>query len=170
MAFEDLTGSKELYPESQGGQVGGLGKANDMYDYLSSSGNWESIDVEDVQSFANDGEIIIGAWKNESGNSGHVVLAVPGEEVSSNWGGEYKKVPQVMDTGYKMRNSSQGANFSFGSDKRGDVSWYKYSVNAESVKEVALDEVVITAQSNSYSKVMPIAENELKIEGTVLNN
>ena len=41
------------------------------------------VQITEVQALANQGEIVIAAWKNPSGASGHVALAVPGESAAS---------------------------------------------------------------------------------------
>ena len=109
--FTTLTGSNELK---------GL-KANEIYDKLPNSDNFEEVEFTEVLDLANKGEVIIGAWKAKSG-SGHVVMAVPGSKGSGTWDYEKSsKIPQVMDTGSGMRSSKQGANNSYGKAKQGVV-------------------------------------------------
>ena len=58
------------------------------------------------------------------GESGHVVVVVPGEaKYSYSWGGY---VPCTMDTGYKKRTSKTTLNYSFGNDKKNQVHFYIY--------------------------------------------
>jgi hypothetical protein len=77
-----------------------------------------------VQVAANDGEIVI-AGKKESSVSGHVALAVPGNEVSAKkekWGGS---APVGMDTGKDKRWSQKGMNYSWSYNT--GVKFYKYT-------------------------------------------
>lgn len=113
-AFEELTGSEELSGVN----------ANDMVDILDESENFETVELEEVQELANDGEIVI-AGKKEEDVSGHVALAVPGEEVSSgSWG---QKVPVMMDTGKNHRWSKKGIQYSWRSSAKSGITYYKYS-------------------------------------------
>jgi RHS repeat-associated protein len=134
-AFSTLTGSDELK---------GL-TANKIYDKLAESDNFEEVDMDKVMDLANKGAVIIGAWENASGNSGHVVMAVPGGNSAGSWNYESsKKIPQVMDTGSGKRTSKKGANYSFGKPKQGNVKWYKYKAgisksNSKTVEMVAWD-------------------------------
>jgi hypothetical protein len=110
-AFEELTGNTELAGKN----------ANDMVAQVEQSNNFTEINQNEVQLEANDGEIII-AGKKETTKSGHVALAVPGEEESSkNWGGS---APMGMDTGKDKRWSQNGMNHSWSSNN--GVKFYKY--------------------------------------------
>ena len=100
-AFEELTGSKELEGVN----------ANDMIDVIEKSENFEPIDLDKVSPNAKDGEIVVAGKKETGGVSGHVALAVPGDEVDGgSWGG---KVPVMMDTGKEHRWSKKGINYSW---------------------------------------------------------
>ena len=113
-AFEELTESKELAGKN----------ANSMVDQLDVSNNFTKVNQSEVQDLANDGVIVI-AGKKENSGSGHVALAVPGEEVSANkerWGGS---APVGMDTGKDKRWSSNGMNYSWKSNE--GVNFYKYT-------------------------------------------
>jgi len=91
-------------------------KANQMIQNLRNSSNWESVTMAQAQVYASEGWFVIGGWENSSG-SGHVVVIVNGS--TNGW-------PNCMDTGYGMRESSQGLNYSFGRDKRNNVEYFKY--------------------------------------------
>jgi uncharacterized protein RhaS with RHS repeats len=111
-AFEELTGNSELSGKN----------ANNMVKQLENSDNFETISQSEVQEAANDGEIVI-AGKQASSGSGHVALAVPGEEeVSTSWGGS---APVGMDTGQDKRWSKNGMNHSWSSNS--GVMFYKYT-------------------------------------------
>ena len=121
-AFKSLTGSSEL---------SGL-RANEMYDQMTISSNFTPVQITEVQALANQGEIVIAAWKNPSGASGHVALAVPGESAASGtWAGQSAKslggIPKFMDTGVNTRTSSRSVNYSFGKDKQPEVVFFKFS-------------------------------------------
>lgn len=126
--------------------------ANEMVDEMESSDDFEPVDVDDVQDEADDGEIII-AGKKEDDESGHVALAVPGEEVSSgNWGGT---APVGMDTGKNKRWSKNGMNYSWTS-KTG-VTFYKYTgQNNKTYNAGRLGAATITAKGNKLEKLNPI--------------
>jgi RHS repeat-associated protein len=160
-AFTEITGSNELSGK----------KANEMYDQMSGSSNFTPIEPSDAQSAANDGEVVIAAWKNPSGSSGHVALVVPGvADQSGTWNGAPASsiggIPKVMDTGVGTRTTSQSVNYSFGNaEKRGginkqkDVVFFKYTPalttsNASSVSQ--------TSQSITYG---PYTLNTVTVEG-----
>jgi RHS repeat-associated protein len=138
-AFKELTGSEEFDDKL----------ANDMYDHMSNSEVWEEVTLEVVQEFANDGEIVIGASKNPSG-SGHVVLAVPGEEqYSSSWDGD---VPVVMDTGVNKRTAQKAVNYSWAGSIKDSVKWFRYkNSNANKVYDGGtLSGVTITGEGSPH--------------------
>jgi len=131
-----LTGSKEIEGK----------KANSMVDHMDKSKDFKLIEKSDVSSEANSGEIII-AGKKESSGSGHVALAVPGDQVKSgNWGG---LAPLGMDTGRNNRWSKKGMNFSWG--KLDGVKFYKFiGSSSGTIKKNLIDggvlpEVTVTA-------------------------
>ena len=120
-AFKEVTGSNELSGK----------RANEMYDQMNSSGNFEEIDPSEAQETANDGDVVIAAWKNPSGSSGHVAMVVPGEAgKTGTWEGKPARtiggMPRVMDTGSGLRTKNQTINFSFGRDKQSSVKFFKY--------------------------------------------
>ncbi len=111
LAFKELTGSEELSGKT----------ANEIVEVMENSENFEEISREIVQDEVNDGAVVI-AGKDDT-NSGHVILSVPGDEVSSgNWGGS---APVGMDTGKKKRWSKKGLNYSWSSSK--GVGFYKFT-------------------------------------------
>jgi RHS repeat-associated protein len=121
-AFTEITGSDELSGK----------RANEMYDQMSGSENFTAIEPSEVQEEANSGELVIAAWKNPSGSSGHVALVVPGEAAKrGTWEGKPASaiggIPMVMDTGYNTRTESQSVNYSFGKKKQADVKFFKYT-------------------------------------------
>jgi hypothetical protein len=96
--------------------------ANRMYEYLeevsspTGAGSFKRIDINNehdfktIQELANQGNIIIGAWKDMSGKPGHVVMVVPGRDMKNgNWkiGNEIQSLdlPFVMDTGSGARKN-----------------------------------------------------------------
>lgn len=114
--FKSLFGSNELDGK----------KANDMVRYWQNNpSHWEQISMSQAQQLANEGYFVVAGWINpNSGESGHVVVVVPGEEsYSSKWGCD---VPQTMDTGRKNRAASQPISEGFGPDKKDNVKFFKY--------------------------------------------
>jgi hypothetical protein len=145
-AFEELTGSNELAGKN----------ANDMVDQLESSDNFEVVNRDNVKVETDDGSIII-AGKKESSGSGHVVLAVPGDEVSStSWGGT---APVGMDTGRNKRWSSKGMNYSWSSPT--GITFYKYTgpstgtINNQVYSGGTLPTVTVTAPGSTYLTPRP---------------
>ena len=127
-----------------------------MVDQLESSDNFEEVDRDDVQTEADDGSIII-AGKKESSGSGHVALAVPGDEVAStSWGGT---APVGMDTGKNKRWSSNGMNYSWSSPT--GVTFYKYTgtsegtINNRTYSGGTLPAVTVTASGPTYLTPRP---------------
>lgn len=115
--FKQIFGSSNLPP-------GMSGLANDMV--TAWSGNpayWQSISLSEAQSYANQGYFVVAGYYNANG-SGHVVVIVPGEEVSSaSWG---CKVPHTMDTGRNKRSSQMPLSQSFSSRLKQYVYFYYY--------------------------------------------
>jgi len=120
-AFEKLTGNQSL-----------KGKlANQMFEYISKSVEWEEISgPQGLQKLANDGYIILGCKPeyglNEKGKSisGHVVMIVPGKEEKSD--GWKCMVPMAMDTGEGHRWASDKLSWSFGKKKKSGVRYFTY--------------------------------------------
>lgn len=112
--FEKLFNNKEL-----NGMV-----ANQMVRYWQNSSHWTSISMSQAQELANQGYFVVAGWINPSGESGHVVVIVPGEETYSNsWGGY---VPNSMDTGSNKRRETGPISASFGSNKKDNVKFFIY--------------------------------------------
>lgn len=99
--------------------------ANTMVKYWKDNPDkWEKITMSQAQKLANDGYFVVAGWINPTtGRSGHVVVIVPGTETHS---GSWGKVPNSMDTGYKMRTESQPLSQSFGKDKKDSTIFFKY--------------------------------------------
>jgi hypothetical protein len=113
-AFEELTCNDDF---------DGL-LANDIMDDLGDSDDWEEIEMNESQAFANGGDIVVTGTTNSSG-TGHLVMIVPGTEVSSgSWEGN---VPVAMDTGPNKKWSSKGINYSWSSSSKDDVQFFKYT-------------------------------------------
>ena len=101
--------------------------ANDLVIYWQQhSSNWIPITMQQAILYANEGYFVVAGWINNTGGSGHVAVIMPAETVKGTWNGVYTDVPQVMDTGYKRRESSVGINQCFGKDKHANVEFYKF--------------------------------------------
>ncbi len=124
LAFEEVTESTELNGKT----------ANEIADHAASDDDFEPTDLEDVGDSANEGEMNLGVSKGKDGKSGHVVMAVPGEKVSSgSWGG---KVPNAMDTGAGKRWSKKGVNYSWKGSQKKNVNWYKYKNSSTTKRKI----------------------------------
>src|ERR1035437_1217911 len=99
--------------------------ANHMVLHWQSSSNWQKITtISDVQRYANLGRFVVAGWINPTGDSGHVVVIVPGTDVySKSW---HCKVPVAMDCGGGKRSASLLLKWSFGTDKMDGVVYYMY--------------------------------------------
>lgn len=113
-AFNEIYDSHELDNKN----------ANDIVKYwINTPGKWEPIKISEAQKLANEGWFVVAGWLNPTpGQSGHVVVIVPGTE-QAGWGG---KVPMAMDTGRNMRSESQKLSNSFGLKKKENVVFFKY--------------------------------------------
>lgn len=70
--------------------------ANQMFDLMKKSSQWKEVDARGAQALANEGTLVIGAWKNLNGH-GHVTIVRPGElRVSASWG---SVAPKIMNIG-----------------------------------------------------------------------
>jgi RHS repeat-associated protein len=154
-AFQEITGSTEL---------NGM-RANEMKNHMANSPNFTPIPMSEAQEAANNGDVVIAAWENPTGASGHVAMVVPGEaSTQGTWEGQpaatYGGIPKVMDTGAGMRTVSQSVNKSFGKLKQGDVVFYKYTpaLSIPNTKEIAQQ----TTQTVVYSN--PITGQTYKFE------
>ena len=106
-------------------------KANEIITYWQNHPeSWEPLITSDlqntldtVQQVKNNGAFVVAGWQNPSGESGHVVVIVPGE-MQSGW--KNMLVPICMDTGRDMRSESQRLSSSFGVDKRLGIVFFKY--------------------------------------------
>ncbi|SMD37889.1 hypothetical protein SAMN04488029_3523 [Reichenbachiella faecimaris] len=98
--------------------------ANELVEHWQDSDDWELIEMEDAQGLANDGVFVVAGAQEEGSESGHVIVIVPGEEAySGSWG---EDVPLGFDTGPSKKWKSKKISFSWGSDKKDDVEFYKY--------------------------------------------
>src|SRR3990167_2688349 len=71
--------------------------ANDIHLYLSNSMRWGKVTGQQAQESANRGKLVISAWLNLDGGSGHCAVVCPGVmEHSPSWG---KDVPLVANVG-----------------------------------------------------------------------
>jgi RHS repeat-associated protein len=78
-AFQEITGSTEL---------NGM-KANQMKTQMANSPNFTPIPMSEAQDAANNGDVVIAAWANPTGASGHVAIVVPGEaSAQGTWEGQ----------------------------------------------------------------------------------
>jgi hypothetical protein len=132
--FYELTRSEELNNKL----------ANQIYDYLATSSNFTEVDIANVQKYANEGKIIIGALSSQGGN-GHVVIIAPSpiedkEDGATGSGFWYGKgfdtnkpssptlyaVPFVMDTGHGRREKCMPITLGYGKKQHENVKFFKY--------------------------------------------
>ncbi|WP_234119140.1 hypothetical protein [Bacteroides thetaiotaomicron] len=100
--------------------------ANTMTKYwINNPKQWEPIQMSKAQNLANEGYFVVAGYINPTG-SGHVVVIVPGTETLGNWNGTRTYLPNTMDTGSRMRSTSQPINRSFGKSKHNKVIFFKY--------------------------------------------
>ncbi len=89
--------------------------ANEMVDYmLAHDKEWWELSGLVAQSFANQGVLIVAAWKNPEGGHGHVCIVRPGKPTNSGkWPGEV--VPKVANVSVpKLCRIDRGSNYAFG--------------------------------------------------------
>lgn len=106
-------------------------KANEIITYWQNHPeSWEPLITSDlqntldtVQQVTNNGAFVVAGWQNPSGESGHVVVIVPGE-MQSGWNG--MRVPVSMDTGRDMRSELQKLSQGFGKSKKSSILFFKY--------------------------------------------
>ena len=101
-------------------------KATQMVAYWKNNPDqWQPIKMSEAQKLANEGYFVVAGWQSPNPQkSGHVVLVVPGEEVTgSNWA---PKIPVVLEMGYKKRETQCPINESFGIEKRANVLFFYY--------------------------------------------
>ena len=123
------------------GLVTNPGQANNIADNLQagSISRWMFIpdmpgedypDFEELQTEANDGHIIIGTYRNNSG-SGHVVMIVPGEAEKYSDVLIFKgydsliKFPKVLECGTDHRESKTSAFDNISIEKLKKMKWYR---------------------------------------------
>jgi hypothetical protein len=111
-AFKEITGSNEINNMN----------ANTMSGHMSTSKNFEVIDVTQAQDAANNGQVVIATWINKGGGSGHVALVVLVKHQSRELGmGKSKRhwrLTQCYGYRLRMRTESQPVNYSFGKANR----------------------------------------------------
>lgn len=89
--------------------------ANQMFDLLVSNGDWIEVSGDIAQFHANTGALVVAAWKNPSGEHGHVCMVRPGiAEASSTWGVTEPMIPKVANVSrpYLCR-ADRKASFAF---------------------------------------------------------
>ena len=86
--------------------------ANQIFDMMKK--DWQEVSEEQAQRWANEGAVVAAAWKNLSGDHGHICVVIPGElTFSGQWD---KKVPIVMNVGASVF-IGKPASYAFGKDK-----------------------------------------------------
>jgi hypothetical protein len=91
--------------------------ANGMADFLYSSTDFLSIDGGAAQFHANNGVLVIAAWRNPIAiGHGHVCVVIPGTPTTSEqWGIKTPRVPKVANVSLpEMCFMNKWANFAFG--------------------------------------------------------
>lgn len=73
-------------------------RANDMVDRMYKDSSWALTRMEECQDLANEGTLIIAAWKNPNG-PGHVCVICPGKIKDS---GRWDKVPSCANVGEEV--------------------------------------------------------------------
>lgn len=148
-AFKELTGSDELDDLL----------ANDIIDHLSSesqkkNGDFVEVEIDKVQEIANNGGIVIGGKK--ASDSGHVVLAVPGEE---SYSGNFKSnVPKVMDTGVNKRRASSSVGNSWTAGDASKVKFYQYVggvTNGPQLKPISVTATRVESNTRPLRQIAP---------------
>lgn len=87
--------------------------ANEMYDIMLSGNDWKEVDGKTAQWYANTGALVVAAWKNPTGDHGHVCVVRPGELGDSHyWKSE--EVPKVANVSRpELCRIDRGANYAF---------------------------------------------------------
>ena len=153
------SGNKVLFPKDGShlgdtsspylkGSINNPGKANNIYDDLKDGFvvQWNFVDdmsgedypdFEQLQDDANDGEIIIGTWRNPGSGSGHIVMMVPGDSEPHPNGDtdtEYQlnngnaiEFPKILECGANHRENLTPAYDNISIAKLKVMRWYKLS-------------------------------------------
>ena len=144
-AFEDLTGSDELNNKT----------ANQQFDHMEGSDEFEEVEQSEVQDLSGDGTIVIAA-KKENGH-GHVAMGVPGqEEMSGSWD---ENVPQVMDTGENKRSSKQKISFSWNASAKDNITYFRYTGSTYTSRTYSggsVPSATVSATANKYKTPIPV--------------
>jgi len=112
------------------------GQANDMAQALA-SGKIEGFSevtgtYEELQAMANEGRLIVAvADKSADGNSGHVVMLVPGETSKGNNCKSCGNTPAVMDGGYKGDFESTPMTTVSGRTTMSQMKFYIYDIKED---------------------------------------
>ncbi len=115
--FENLVG-----PLPSGMRV----KANKMTKYwIQHPEQWQPISLSQAQDYANKGYFVVVGWINPiEGESGHVMVVVPGEmEYSGAWG---KKVPVVLEMGKRRRYAKTKMSWGVDAKKEKELKVFYY--------------------------------------------
>lgn len=115
--FENLVG-----PLPSGMRV----KANKMTKYwIQHPEQWQPISLSQAQDYANKGYFVVVGWINPiEGESGHVMVVVPGEmEYSGAWG---KKVPVVLEMGKGRRYAKTKMSWGVDAKKEKELKVFYY--------------------------------------------
>lgn len=89
--------------------------ANHIFDALSINDDWMEIGGDIAQFHANNGALVIAAWKNPTGDHGHVCLVRPGTaEPSQSWHVLNDSVPKVANvSNLNLCRLDRKASFAF---------------------------------------------------------
>lgn len=82
--------------------------ANQIFGALQTNGDWQDVTADAAQYAANQGGLVIAAWKNpDSQQHGHVCVVMPGVlEESDSWKGPAPKVMNIGETNFIGKKAS----------------------------------------------------------------
>lgn len=94
--------------------------ANQMFDAFELNGDWLEVEGEVAQAHANNGALVVAAWKHPEGGHGHVCMIRPGNaEPSGSWGVSTNSVPKVANVSEpNLCRVDAKASYAFGKDRR----------------------------------------------------
>jgi hypothetical protein len=97
--------------------------ANAMFELMVLSPDWMQVDGTVAQAHANEGALVVAAWKSPAGVHGHVAVIRPGNLThSTKWGNlppDPPRIPKVANIGKaENRFIARGANWAFGEEPK----------------------------------------------------
>jgi hypothetical protein len=107
----------------------GYGHANQQYDWLLGKGKekgWKEIEAVEAQSLANQGKVVVAAFKNVDGGHGHVAIVRPSGKNKESINKDGPQISQAGWDNYRSTTTAQGFDHHRGAWEKGKIKFFAF--------------------------------------------